>query len=344
MMNTKNFFLLKIGLGAGLFLAHFGLYNNSAYAVSLKYRTTNSSLENLLTTDFDVEEEYTLIPLSEPLSIWDEIKSENLPLTEAIGFQIETYQEQPEKLLTSLITSLQGLEFDQNIGDSGENTVQILSQTGYEDIYQDIYDFETELTNDFQQQPENNLQRRADNRQPSDFFEPSILSYTYTSDRSITNYLENTTSQISTLRSLSQESTIPLTTSSYYTGSTSSSQQGYSVQNLSNLNGGITGLQSQYGVSNNFSLPSREIAIETTNFNNIKLPSIQKTPEQIELEEKLEKQREQMEKRIEKLKEKLEKDREKREQQRAKEQEKRAREQQKRLAQMRKLQEKSRNR
>ncbi len=60
-MNSKKF-LLKICLGAGLFFSHCFLLSNTASAVSLKSYSNNSSLENILTTDFDVEEEFIFIP------------------------------------------------------------------------------------------------------------------------------------------------------------------------------------------------------------------------------------------------------------------------------------------
>ncbi len=347
-MNSKKF-LLKICLGAGLFFSYCGIWNHAASALSLKSSTSNSSLENILTTDFEVEEEFILIPLIDSSSIGEEIQSSNLPLTEGIKVQIGTYQEQQPELLNSLIASLRQLQFNQENRNSDGYTVPILSQTGYGDTSRDVYDFETELTNNFIGSPRNPRPKLADNRQKLGLLTQEIPGYTYISYGSRTSYLDKikgNASQIFGFNSISQYSQIPVN-ASYYSRSISLLQQDYSIQNLLNTTSRIESLQIQYSqdkVSNNFSLSPREIEIETTNLGSIRRPSIQKTPEQIALEERLQEQREKLEERTKKLREKLEKQRKKREEQRRKKAEKQAEQRKKRLEQMAKRQEKLRNR
>ena len=214
-MNSKKF-LLKICLGAGLFFPHCFLLSNTASAVSLKSYSNNSSLENILTTDFDVEEEFIFIPLIDSSSIGEEIQSSNLPLTEGIEVQIGTYQQQQPELLNSLIASLRQLQFNQENRNSDGYTVPILSQTGYSDIYQDVYDFETELTNNFLESPRNPRPKLVDNQQNLGFLKQEIPGYTYISYGSRTSYLDKikgNASQISGFNSISQYSQIPVNTS-----------------------------------------------------------------------------------------------------------------------------------
>ncbi|MDJ0576522.1 MAG: hypothetical protein QNJ65_15315, partial [Xenococcaceae cyanobacterium MO_234.B1] len=261
-MNSKKF-LLKICLGAGLFFSYCGVWNHAASALSLTSSTSNSSLENILTTDFDVEEEFIFIPLIDSSSIGEEIQSSNLPsnlpLTEGIEVQIETYQEPQPELLNSLIASLQQLQFNQENRNSDGYRVPILSQTGYGDTSRDVYDFETELTNNFLESPRNPRPKLADNRQKLGFLNQEIPGYTYISYGSRTSYLDKikgNASQISGFNSISQYSQIPIN-SSYYSKSISLLQQNYSIKNLLNTTSQRESLQIQYSqdkVSNNFSL------------------------------------------------------------------------------------------
>ncbi|HHP7232927.1 MAG TPA: hypothetical protein ACFCUY_18995 [Xenococcaceae cyanobacterium] len=359
-MNPINS-ILKICLGAGLFLSCFGIWNNRASAVSLASYSANSALENLLTTDFELTKSESAVSfqgrvsMTETLffslkedasSIWEELiigdLLGNLSLAEAIKFQITISPEERPNLLESLVASLEQLEFNQEQASNSETTGKILAQTTYSDIYQNIYDFDTELRDNFLETPTNNLPQLRENHQNVGFFRQNIqLPNTQVAASSNSNYLNNIqgiSNRIST------NGFSVAASSSYSVGSTNPATPNFSRDNILDLGDRLKSLSTQTGISNNSGLTSREIEIEKINLKSVKRPSIEKTPEQIALEERIEQEREKLEKRMQKLREKLAREREKRKQQRIREREKEARERERKLEQMARTQNKLRNR
>lgn len=333
-MNTRNLFF-PVCLGTGMFFLNYFLGNSKAFAVSFKPFVYEFSLEAILEEDLALEADFKGMPLGDLESLKSPIKINNLlVVNEPIKLPLQVAQPKDPLLLSSLITSLQELEFNgrisnSQISNSEENTVLILSQTDLGNIYQNVYDFDTELTNDFRENPRNIPQNRINNQETPRFFKQEILSYSYLTPKSNKNSpanLNRNTSRLGISNSLSQNysrnySYTTYSSSSYYTGS--------QVPISNNIS------------SSNTASPIRKIS--TVQYN-ISRPSPNKTKQQIELEKKLAKQREQLRKKAQKLKERLAKEREQRAKQRAKERQKRLKEQQKRFQRIAKQQAKSRNR
>ena len=351
-MNTKSF-LLNVCLGTGLLFSNYFLVKNKASAVSFKPTFAEFSIEGILAVDLALEEELKLMPLGDLDFIRPEIPTDNLLVNKAINQDLKAppqiaEPEQP-KLLQSLAASLKELELNgessnSEVISSGENTVIILSQTGLADIYQDVYDFGTELTNDFRETPRNVRQNVVTNRQTPRLFKQEIITYTYTAPGSGRNNplnINQNTTQIGVVSSLSRNySYTTVGNSSYYTQTQSLISNNIDQRTLVTT-GSVVAEQSNYDL-NNVAFPIKTIS--TIQANNIPRLSIAKTKEQTELDKKLAKQRERLRKKNEKLRKKLEKEREKRAKQRAKERQKRLEEQKKRFQKIAERQARLRNR
>ena len=351
-MNTRSF-LLNICLGTGLLFSNYFLVKNKASAVSFKPTFAEFSIEGILAVDLALEEELELIPLGDLDFIRPEIPTDNLLVNKAINQDLKAppqiaEPEQP-KLLQSLAASLKELELNgessnSEVTSSGDNTVIILSQTGLADIYQDVYDFETELTNDFRETPRNVRQNVATNRQTPRIFKQKIITYTYTAPGSGRNNplnINQNTTQIGVVSSLSRNySYTTVENSSYYTQSQNLISNNIDQRTLFTRGYAIKGQNNND--LNNVAFGNRKIT--TIQPNNIPRLSIEKTKEERELEKKLAKQQERLRKKNEKLRNKLEKEREKRAKQRAKEQQKRLEEQKKSFQKIAERQARLRNR
>ncbi|MDJ0647878.1 MAG: hypothetical protein QNJ60_04160 [Xenococcaceae cyanobacterium MO_188.B19] len=350
-MNTRSF-LLNICLGTGILFYNCFLVKNQVSAVSFKPSFSEFNLESILAVDLALEEDLNLILLGDSNPIESARQIDNLLVNEEsnqdskITLQIAE-EEQPE-LLQSLIASLKELEFNKEIGSSEvisseDNTFIILSQTDSANIYQDVYDFDTELTNDFQETPRNAPQNVVDNRKTPRLFKQKILTYTYKTPGSGKNNPANinqNTSSVGTVSSPSRNySYTTVGNSSYYT------QTQPSISNNINRGTLVTAGSTISGQSNvdfnNVDFGSRQIS--TIQPNNIPRLSIAKTKEQSKLEKKLAKQREKLRKKNEKLKKKLAKQRQKIAKQRAKEQQKRLEKQKERFQKIAEQQARLRN-
>ncbi len=322
-MNNKQF-LLTFFFSTGILFPQFLLGNKIASSVTLKSYLSQNKLETNLTVDFPVEE-INLIPLSNDL-LSEIIPPKNLPLSKIIEFQINPDQEQRAGLFDSLLDSLQQLEINQENNQIGQITVPILSQTDYSNIYQDIYDFETELTNGIAATPRNIRPNLTTTNPPQQLgtFRQEISSYNNISSRYQTRFLESnsTIPNQTSLNSFVSRNERRADSSSYYSSITNLVQQPYSITNILNLDSAINSITYNQSQSYNaLAIPSRKI--EIIQFKGISQPSIRKTPEQIELEKRLEKQRQKLKKRTERLRKKLEKQRQKREKEREKQRKKR---------------------
>lgn len=339
-MNTRNL-LLNICLGTGLLFTNYFLGGNKASAVSFKPSFEESSLESILGLELSLEEELDLMSLGDlesvgsPIQLELPVQIDSLLVNEDIQvpLQIEISQQEQPELLKSLVTSLKEFQFDGQINNSeaqisGENrnTVIILSQTDSSGIYQDVYDFETELTEDVRSTPRTVSQNVVDNQKSPRLFKQEILTYTYVAPRYRQNNLANinqNTTQIGAVGSLSRNHSYTKSgSSSYYTQS-----QAPITNNINFNNGG-------FGIKQIRAIQPTDIA----------RPSLKKTKEQTELEEKLAKQRQELRKKNQELRKKLAKEQKERAKQRAKERKERLKQQKERFKRIAQQQAKFRNR
>lgn len=347
-MNTRNF-LLNICLGTGLLFINYFLASNKASAVSLKPSFEESSLESILKLELSLEEELDLMSLGDlesvgsPIQVELPVQVDSLLVNEDIEvpLNIEIFQEEQPELLQSLVTSLKELEFNGQISNSearisGENrnTIIILSQTDSSGIYQDVYDFDTELTEDVRSTPRNVSQNVVDNQKSPGLFKQEILTYTYVAPRSRQNNLANinqNTSQIGGVGSLSRNhSYIKLGSSSYYTQT-----QAPTINNINYRSQGTDDFD-------NGGFDIKKIrAIQSTN---IARPSLNKTKQQIELEKRLAEQRKELQKKNQQLRKKLAKEQKERAKQRARARKERLKQQKERFKRIAQQQAKFRNR
>ena len=355
-MNTRSF-LLNICLGTGLLFSNYALVNNKASALSFKPALAEFSIEDILAVDLALEEDLKLMPLGGVDSLRPEIPSNNLlvnkpinqDINQGIKVPLQISEPEPTALLQSLVASLKELELNREISNSEvinsqENTVIILSQTDSANIYQDVYDFETELNNDFRETPRNVRQNVVANRENPRLFKQEILTYTYKSPGSGKNNpadINQNTSPIGVVSSLSRNySYTTVGNSSYYTQTQPLISNNIGQKTVVTTGSGIAG---QSNVEfNNVDFGNRKIS--TIQPNNIPRLSIKKTKERSELDKKLAKQREKIRKKNQKSKEKLQQEQQKRAEQRAKEQQKRLKEQIKRFQKIAEQQAKFRNR
>ncbi|MDJ0682144.1 MAG: hypothetical protein QNJ18_20070 [Xenococcaceae cyanobacterium MO_167.B52] len=351
-MNTRSF-LLNICLGTGLLFSNYFLVKNKASAVSFKPAFAEFNIEGILAVDLALEEELELMPLGDLDALRPGIPTDNLLVNQVISQDLKVSpqiaeSEQP-KLLQSLAESLKELELNgqssnSEVISSGDNTVIILPQTGLADVYQDVYDFETELTNDFRETPRNVRQNVVTNRQTPRIFKQEIITYTYKAPgsgrKNPLNINQNTT-QIGFVSSLSRNySYTTVGNTSYYSQTQNLISNNIDQRTLFTRSYAIAG-QSNDNL-NNVAFGNRKIS--TIQPNNIPRLSIEKTKERSELDKKLAKQRERLRKKNEKLRKKLEKEQQKRAKQRAKERQKRLEEQKKRFQKIAERQARLRNR
>ncbi len=303
-MNTKNFFF-KICLGVGIVTTHYFAVNNMASAVSLNSLSYKSGLENILDIDLEVKTELIPIALDDIFSLWQEIKTENSPLKNSIKAQIEIYQDEQPKLLESLTTSLGRLQFNLDTTNSSNSEVLILSQTDYDDVNRGVYDFKTNLTNNYQVGQRQGQGQGSISEQPPKpgFFKQEILGYTYGYSHAKTNSFSTFQQELSgfSSSSISRNNSYSAPTGYYSNPSKSGSNVAVSIEDIK-------------------AMKSR----------GIKKTSIPLTPQQKALQEQLERQREKLNQRNKRLREKLERDRKKRQEQRARERTKRLKEQKRR--------------
>lgn len=351
-MHTRSF-LLNVCLGTGLLFSNYFLVKNKASAVSFKPAFAEFSIEGILAVDLTLEEELKLMPLGDLDFIRPEIPTDNLLVNKAINQDLKAppqiAESEPPKLLQSLAESLKELELNgessnSEVISSGENTVIILSQTGLADIYQDVYDFGTELTNDFRETPRNVRQNVVTNRQTPRLFKQEIITYTYASPGSGRNNplnINQNSNQIGVVSFLSRNySYTTVGNSSYYTQTQPLISNNIDQRTLVTTGSAIAG-QSNYDL-NNVAFPIKTIS--TIQPNNIPRLSRETTQEESKLEEKLAKQREKLQEKNEKLKEKLKRQQQKIDEKRAREQQKRLEKQQERFQKIAEQQGRLRNR